>query len=149
IDPGTNPPGKNYTLTVTGTSGSVAHSSMAKLFVPAVDFNISAAVPWAEVSVNGGVPTVTINLNAPFGSNNTVILTVTGLPAGATPSFSPNPLTGSPTPATSTLTITTVAGITPATYNLTVTGTSLNAQLGNTVRQVKIALIVTANSSTL
>ncbi len=93
-----------------------------------VNFSITAASNGFTVNVTPGSQSVCSPLNAVYtvavgvtGSfSGSVSLSASGLPAGATASFSPNPVTA---PGNSTMTITT-AGVTPGTYSFTVTGTS-------------------------
>ncbi len=71
----------------------------------------------------------TVSVYYPTLYNSSVYLSVTGLPAGVTASFSSNVVDPSPnnkTAGTSTLTINTAATTTPNTYTLTVTGVNYN-----------------------
>jgi len=68
-----------------------------------------------------------------------VTLGTTGLPAGATGSFSPNPATPG---TTSTLTVSGTAGVTPGTYPFTVTGNSTSG-----THMASATLLVSSNSS--
>jgi uncharacterized membrane protein len=63
----------------------------------------------------------TATVNALNGFGGSVGLSVSGLPAGATGSFSPTSVTGN---GSSTLTITTTSSVAAGTYPLTITGTS-------------------------
>ncbi|HEX7721555.1 MAG TPA: hypothetical protein VF397_05315 [Pyrinomonadaceae bacterium] len=66
-----------------------------------------------------GTSVITSNLSGPF--NSSVALSVSGLPAGASASFSPSSITA-PGSGSSTLAITVGAGTAPGTYNLVVNG---------------------------
>src|SRR6185369_4991739 len=84
------------------------------------DFSLSVSPSSVSVSSTGGTATYTVAITRNGGFADPVDLSVSGLPAGATGSFSSNPATGN----SSTLTVT-VAASTPAnSYPLTVTGTS-------------------------
>ena len=71
--------------------------------------------------VQGGTANYTITTTAINGFTGSVTLTIGTLPAGATATFSPNPMT---VPSTSTLAIKTATTTPTGTTNLTVTGTS-------------------------
>jgi hypothetical protein len=118
------PPG-TYTLTVTGTSSSSSssHSATLSLVVntpPLQDFSISASPSSRTVTAGAGT-TYTVTVTATNGFSGNVALSAGTLPAGVSGIFSPATVTGS---GTSTLTIATAGSTTPATYSLTVTGTS-------------------------
>jgi len=63
----------------------------------------------------------TVNVGQIGSYTSPVTLSATGLPAGATASFSPNPVTPG---NSSTMTVSGTAGVTPGTYNYTVSGSS-------------------------
>ncbi|MEU4565303.1 proprotein convertase P-domain-containing protein [Micromonospora sp. NPDC023956] len=86
---------------------------------PTQDFSV--AVTPAAGSVNpGGSLTATVSTTTTVGSPQTVSLTASGLPAGATATFSPASVS---TGASATLTIATAASTGPGTYPVTVTAT--------------------------
>jgi serine protease len=103
---------------------------------PSPDFDLSASP--ASVSVTqGSSASSAITVATTNGFINAVTLTKSGLPAGATATFSLNPVSGS---GISTLTISTTSTSTPTgTYTITVIGTS-----GSVVRTTTISLTVTA-----
>ena len=118
INAGTAAPG-TYTLTVTGTAPSATHSvSVTLTIVGAPDFTISIA-PASRSVVVGASTTYTVTTAAVNGSTQSIALSVSGLPAGASGSFSPATVSAG---GSSTLTVTTTA--TAATTAFTVTGTS-------------------------
>jgi trimeric autotransporter adhesin len=82
------------------------------------DFTLSISPSSVTVPLFGTTATYTVTVNRTGGFTSPVSLSVTGLPTGATATFSPNPATGS----SSTLTV--KVKITPrGTFTLTVTGT--------------------------
>ncbi len=97
----------SYVFTVTGTSTSPAltHTSTATLVVqspPPPDFSLSTA-PSSATFTAGSPASYTENITATGGFTGSVSLSISGLPAGASGTFNPNPATG----ASSALTITT------------------------------------------
>jgi hypothetical protein len=102
----------------------------------APDFNLSAN-PNSLTIAQGSNGTSTITVAPLNGFNGSVTLNATGLPAGVTAGFSPNPTT-----TTSTLTLTAAANATPGTSTITVTGTS-----GTLSHQTTLQLTVTANGA--
>lgn len=88
------------------------------------DFSISAN-PSSVSSVQGGAGvSTTIGTAVTSGSAQTVSLSISGLPAGATASFNPTSVTAG---GSSTLTLTAGATTPAGTVNLTVTGTGTSA----------------------
>jgi hypothetical protein len=85
---------------------------------PFPDYSLSIAPPSATVPRAGGIVAYSVTINAADGFNDPVTLTVTGLPAGATGSFTPNPATGS-----ATLNVAVNSATAVGTYPFTVTGT--------------------------
>src|SRR4051812_6166109 len=84
------------------------------------DFSITAS-PGLQINTIGSTTPYTINVTAIGGFSGNVVLTVAGLPTGATATFSPTSISGS---GTSTMTVTTTASTPPGAYSLVVTGTS-------------------------
>jgi hypothetical protein len=84
------------------------------------DFTVSAA-PATQTVVAGSAAAYTITVAPSGGFTGPVTLSATGLPAGATASFSPASIT---TSGTSTLTVTTSASTPAGSSNLAVSGTA-------------------------
>jgi hypothetical protein len=82
------------------------------------------ASPNSATVISGSSTSYTISVTGTNGFSSAVSLACSGLPSGASCSFNPPSVTPSSSPATSTLTISTVSGTTPNTYNVAVTGTS-------------------------
>jgi len=105
-----------YSLTITGTSGSLTASTSAVLTVYPASFTLSG-----PSSINIGQGTTATSyfyVYSPYGFPGNVKLTASGLLSGVTASFSPNPATGS-----SILTLTASNSTALGQYNVTVTGT--------------------------
>lgn len=107
---GMNPAGPAHRATVTlSVSGAVSVGR----------FSIVANPQWLLIRRNaGGNYIVSVTSSGDFDSS--VSLSMSGLPQGATATFSPNPITPNPRGATSTLTID--AGNSSGVYTLTITG---------------------------
>src|SRR5439155_1031015 len=137
VGAGTAAPG-TYTLTITGTAASATHSTSVSLTVtaapPSDDFSISAS-PTSLSLVQGQSGTPTISTARTSGSAETINLTVSGTPSGASAGLIPISVT---TGGGSTLTV--GAGTaTPGTYILTVTGTATSS-----THSTSVSLTVTA-----
>ncbi len=124
----------NYTLTITGTSGTLTHTTQVMLSIQTPDFTLSATPPSQNVSA-GTNAIYSIAIGPSGGFSSAVNLTLTGLPANTTYSFSPNPSTGG-----STLTVSTTAATPSGAFPLTVTGTS-----GSLSHSAGITLVVGSN----
>jgi hypothetical protein len=120
-------------VTITGTGGGLTHTTTVTLVVqaPSVgDFTISLSPLSRSVTV-GSSTTYTVAIGAQNGFAGVVTFAATGLPTGATASFSPSSVTGS---GTSTMTVSTGGNTPKGTYpNVTVTGTSGSLSHASTV----------------
>ncbi|WP_194926367.1 glycosyl hydrolase family 8 [Catenulispora pinisilvae] len=87
---------------------------------PANDFSISASPASGSVS-QGSAATVSVGTSVTSGSAESVSLTASGLPSGATAAFSPASVSSG---ASSTLTVSTAATTPAGTYPITITGTA-------------------------
>ena len=116
-----------YTVTVTGTGTSATHSTTITLtvVVPS-DFSISANPTSLSIS-QGGSGSSTISTAITSGSAQTVALTASGLPSGATAGFNPSSVTAG---SSSTMTINVSSSTVTGTYTVTITGT------GNAARPI-------------
>jgi hypothetical protein len=81
------------------------------------DYSLSISPPSISVGRNGGTAVYTVAINRLNGFNSPVTLSVSGLPAGTTESFNPNPAT-----TNSTLTLMVDASTNKGNYVFTVTG---------------------------
>ncbi len=133
VSTATTTPAGSYTLTITGTDGINTHTASVTLVVLAPDFSLSASP--ASQSINqGGSTSYTITQTALNGYTGTVSYSVTGLPAGATPTFTPASVAGSGTATLSVATTTTTAA---GTYGLTITGTD-----GTLTHSTSVTLVI-------
>jgi subtilisin family serine protease len=87
------------------------------------DFSLSVS-PTSGTVTAGGSTTATVSTATTSGSAQTVNLSASGLPSGATASFSPGSVTSG---GSSTMTITTSASTPAGSYPVTITGTGSSA----------------------
>jgi hypothetical protein len=114
-----NTPTGNYPVAVSG-SGPPNHSTSMTLVVnAAADFSLSAT-PASQTVAVGASTSYAANITRTGGFTGNVTFSASGLPAGTTGTFSPNPATGN----TSTLNITTSPTTPTGSYQVTITGTS-------------------------
>jgi hypothetical protein len=110
------------TLVITGTyPSSTAHSTSVSFTVtplPPDEFSLSAS-PAAQSVTQGASTTYAVSTAVTSGNAQSVNLSVSGLPIGATGSFNPATVTSG---AGSVLTVATTTASAPATYSLTITG---------------------------
>ena len=111
--------GGPFTVTITGTSGSLVETTTVALTVtPPPNFTLSATPATLSVAQGSNIPS-TITVNPMNGFTGSVSLAASGLPTGVTASFNTNPAT-----TTSTLTLTASSSATPGPATVTITGTS-------------------------
>jgi len=121
--------------------GESADSGEASATVQASPtFNISASPTSLSVQ-QGSNGSVTINTSALNGFNNLVGLSVSGLPANVTPTFTPTSI-AAPGSGSSILGFAVGAIATPGTYTLTVSGTG-----GGLTKTTTVTLTVAASSA--
>ena len=126
-----------YTLTTTGVSGSLTHSTTVVLIVnPPPDFTLSAS-PSSQTVGRGGATSYGVTISPTGGFSGQITLSVSGLPSGANGSFTPNPAT-----ASSTLSVTTSTTTPTGTYTITITGGS-----GALTHTTTVALTVAAHGT--
>jgi subtilisin family serine protease len=126
-------PGGSYPLTITGSGGGESHTATATLVVSPRDFSMSVS-PSSVTIYRRQSATYAVGVSVIGGSVGDVSLSVSGLPAGTTATFSPNPV-GSP--GSSTLSVKTTRSTPRGTYTLRVTGTS-----GSLVHQAMVTLTI-------
>jgi hypothetical protein len=136
----TTPTG-SYTLTITGTSGSLTHTATVTLVVnPAATPNFSiSATPSSQTVTQGNPTSYTATVSSLNGFTGSVTLSASGLPSGASSTFSANPITGGS--GNSTMSVTTSTSTPTGTYTLTITGTS-----GSLSHTTNVTLIVSGGS---
>ena len=121
-----------YTLTITGVSGSLSHTTSVTLVVQqAPDFSLSAN-PSTQTVTQGNGAGYNLSLTTSGGFTGSVTLSAGGLPAGASATFSPNPTSG-----TSAMFVATSATTPTGTYTLSITGVS-----GSLSHTITVTLVV-------
>jgi hypothetical protein len=131
------------TLTITGqyATPSTIHSTTVSLTVtaaPSDDFSISAS-PSSQTVAQGSSTTFTVTTQVTSGAAQTVNLSVTGLPSGATGAFAPGSVVAG---GASTLTVATATATPTGTFALTISGASATA-----THTAGVSLVVTAAST--
>jgi len=131
----------SYTVTLSGNSGSLTHSTDVSITVAALEGDFSGIVtqPAANTSAGGSVQYV-LTLTPTGGFNSNVTLNVSGLPTGATASFNPAIVAGGN--GSSTLTVQTAPGTPqPSIYNI-----SIDASSGPLIHSTLVDLGVSAGT---
>jgi len=128
-----------YGLNVIGTDPTGTQKVPIILNIPSVDFTLQQQVGPSSVTAGGNI-IGTVTATPVLGTLNTVSLSVvSGLPPGASASFSPGTLGGGVTG--STMTITTTTSVVPGIYQLTVQG-----QDASGVQSAQVPFIVIAGN---
>ena len=126
------------TFTVTDNAGLTDAAPPTRRITVQADFSLSAS-PASRTIVQGGGTSYTATVTGGAGFAGSVALSVSGLPAGATGSFSPASIA---TSGSSTLSVSTSTSTAPGNYPLTITGTS-----GALTHTANVTLVVSGNFS--
>jgi hypothetical protein len=113
------PPGY-YMLFLLNQAGVPSVASFVQVTATPPDFSVAAA-PSSQTASRGKSTSYSVSVTASNGFSGNVNFSVTGLPSGATASFTPSSVSGS---GSSTLTINTTSATPIGTYALTITGSS-------------------------
>ncbi len=111
-------PAGDYLLTVTGTSGGLSHSQVVILTIS--DFTMEST-PGVQSAEAGSTTSYTIETAAVGGFDDSIDLSVTGLPGGVNASFDDDPVNPG---ADATMSVSVGGSAQPGSYPLTITGTS-------------------------
>jgi Subtilase family len=123
-----------YTITITGTSGTLTHTASVTLAIRS-NYALFGA-PASQTVAPGGSASYTVTITRYGGFAGLVNLSASGLPAGATAAFNPNPAGGS----SAVVTVTTATTTPPGTYTITITGVAGSRMLTHTAT---VTLVVT------
>jgi len=126
--PACSTPG-NFTVTITGTSGALTNNTSVGMDVTSAPFLVLAS-PAAAAIAKGDTTTYTVSSTQSSSFNGNIVLSISGLPAGASGSFNPASIAGG---ATSVLTVTTSSSTPTGVASPTITGTSGGSQGTTTV----------------
>ncbi len=131
----------NFTVTVTGTSGTLSHSAAVAVTLAVTDFTVTSSPTSISFVAGKSAATSTITVTAVNGFTGIVSLTATGAPApaGCTATLSPTSVTLG-TSGTSTLTVSCSSAAVPN-FTVTVTGTS-----GTESESATVAVTVTGTT---
>jgi len=115
-----------YSVTLQGTNASgsdtITKTNYITVTPPPPDFSVTIS-PAKRTVTRGGSTSYTVSVTPSNGFTGQVMLSVSGVPAGVTTSFSVNPLAAS-SPASSTLTVVTSTTTKQGGHTLTLTATS-------------------------
>jgi hypothetical protein len=129
------------TFTVTDNAGVTDPNPPTRIITVQPDFSLSAS-PSSRSIVQGGGTTYTATVTAGTGFSGLVSLSVSGLPAGASASFTPASIS---TSGSSTMSVTTSSTTPPGSYPLTITATS--GALNHTSGVTLVVSLVSADFS--
>ncbi len=132
----TSAPLGTYPLTVTGTGGGVSRSTGLALVIASADFSLSVT-PASVTLAPGGRATASVTATLVSGFDLPIAYTATGLPTGATASFTPAEEVGGDVAFTDLLVVTTPA-TSPGSYTVTLSGRG-----GGLTRSTDLLLTVT------
>jgi hypothetical protein len=123
-------PAGSYAFTITGVSGPLTHTATVSLSLIAQSFTLASSP--GQTVPQGKTASYNLMVTSVNGFSGQVSLSATGLPAGATGTFIPNPATSS-----FTLLVTTALNTPGGSYTLTVTGVA-----GSLVATTGVSLVV-------
>ncbi|MFF0268202.1 S8 family serine peptidase [Kribbella sp. NPDC004536] len=126
-------PAGTYGMTVSGTSGSLTHQVSVTLVVNRPDFTMTAS-PASVTVTRSQTATYTASVSPVNGFTGSVTLTVSGLPANASASWTGNPVA---TSGNATLKIRTTYSTARGTFTLKVAASS-----GSLTHQATVTLVV-------
>jgi len=121
----------SYLLTITGTDGTITHTTTVVLNLNS--FSISAS-PASQVLTKGSSTTFTVTVTSAGSFTGVVSFRTPGLPTGVTASFAPTTVTGS---GSTTLTLTAATTAASKTSKITINGVS-----GNMIRSTTVNVTV-------
>jgi hypothetical protein len=113
------PPGY-YMLFLLNQAGVPSVASFVQVTATPPDFSV-VATPSSQTASRGKSTSYSVSVTPSNGFSGNVNFSVTGLPSGATASFTPSSVPGS---GSSTLTVNTTSATPTGTYTLTITGSS-------------------------
>jgi len=130
------------TITATDTNGTPTQTASATLVINTAplppNFTLGAT-PSSRTITQGQLTSFAATVTAQNGYTGSGSFSVTGLPAGANPSFAPADFTGGE--GSTTLSISTTAGTTSGTYPLTITATDPTAGI---TKNTSVTLVINA-----
>ena len=130
VSTSTSTPAGSYPLTISGTSGSTTHTTLATLVVnPPPDFGLAIS-PSSRTIKRGSSTTYTVSVSSQGSFTGSVSLAVSGLPPGTSASFTPAAVAS---PGSATLKIATSSSAPRGTFVLTVTGSATTATPTHTI----------------
>src|SRR5208282_1020292 len=137
------------TVTIQGVSGSLTNTTTLSLTVQALvqSFTLAASPSSVTIAKGGASGQSTITITGVNGFNSNVTLSASGVPAGVTAVFNPNPAF-----PTSTLTLTAAKTAKAGTYTITIKGVSGSLNASTTLTLTVEALgsfTLTASPSSL
>ena len=116
-----------------GTLPTIRSDVAALLGSTTPDFALAIS-PGSATADPGSSASYTVSVSVANGFSGGVALTITGLPTGATPTFTPGTVSA---PGSSQLVVSTATSTTPGSYQFTISGTS-----GSTTRTTSATLVV-------
>jgi len=134
-----------FAVNVTGTSGTLSHSTTVTVIVTTVPFDyfLSNSGPVSIQAGSSGTVTTTTTLTA--GSTRSVMLSCSGLPSGITcGSFTVDPVT--PT-GSSDLTVSVASSVAPGSYSFQISGTPAGATASRATTTVSLIVTIKDNTS--